>query len=115
LYLRQENKVASDVVYERNVISFLNITRDHTRIVGLKISATMKQTVGVILGTQDLSVCGDSHLTCFKTEQLTAGTGCYKKFRHTASRQLLRVHSSRKKSRDSNPSTFSTTFPSSLF
>ena len=94
LCLHQGNKVVSGVVYERNVISFLNITRDHTRIVGLKISATRKQTVGVILGTQDLSVCGDSQLTSFKTEVLTAGTGCYQKFRHTASRQLVRVYSS---------------------
>jgi hypothetical protein len=51
LCLNQEYKVIADVVYERNVI-FLNITGDHTRIVGLKISATRKQTVGVILGTQ---------------------------------------------------------------
>jgi len=52
LCLHQENKVLPDVVYERKIISFLNVTRDHTRIVGLKISATGKQTVGVILGTQ---------------------------------------------------------------
>jgi len=115
LYLHQENKVVSDVVYERNVISFLNVTRDHTRIVGLKISATRKQTVGIILGTQDLSVCGDSQLTSFKTEQLTVGTSCYQKFRKTASGQLLRVHSSRKKSRESNPPPFPRPFPPACF
>jgi len=40
LCLHQENKVLPEVVYESKIISFLNITRDHTRIVGLKISAT---------------------------------------------------------------------------
>jgi hypothetical protein len=34
-FLHHANKAVSDVVYERNVIFFLKITRDHT-IVGLK-------------------------------------------------------------------------------
>jgi hypothetical protein len=92
LCLHQENKAVSNVVYECNVIFFLDVTRNHIKIMGLKISATTKQTVGVILGTQDLSVCGDTQLTCFKTEVQTAGTGCFQKFRHTVSRQLLRVY-----------------------
>ena len=113
--LHHENKAVPDVVYERNLISFLKITRDHKSFVGIKVSTTRKRTVGVILRTQDLSGCGDSQLTCFRTEVLTAGTGCFLKFRHTASRQLVRVYSSREKYRDSNPSTFSSIFSSSLF
>jgi len=34
--LHHENKAVPDVVYERNVLFFLTITLDHTRIVGLK-------------------------------------------------------------------------------
>jgi len=98
LCLHHEHRDVPDVVYERNVIFFLKITQDHTRIVGFKVSATRKQTVAVILGIQDISGCGDSQLTCFKTAVLTAGTGRFQKFRHTASSQLLRVHRSRKKS-----------------
>jgi len=36
LCLNHENKAAPDVVYERNLIFFLKITRDHPTIVGLK-------------------------------------------------------------------------------
>jgi hypothetical protein len=83
LCLHHENKAVPDV-YERNLISFLKITRDHTTLVGIKVSATRNQSVGVTLGTQDLSACGDSRLTCFRTEVLTAGNSCFQKFRHTA-------------------------------
>jgi len=116
LCLHHENKAVSDVVYERNVLFFLTITLDHTRIVGLKVSATRKQTVEVILGIQDLSCCGDSQLTCCKTEVLTAGTARFQKFRRTAPRQLVRVYRSRKKLlRFQPPPTFPRSSPLACF
>jgi len=97
LFLHHENKAVPDVVYERNVIFFLKITQNHTGIVGLKVSATRKQTVAVILGIQDISGGGDSKLTCFKTQVLTDDTGRFQTFCHTASGHLVRVYRSRKK------------------
>jgi hypothetical protein len=94
LCLHHANKAVPDVVYERNLIFFLK-SLDTTQELWYLVSITRKQTTGVILGTQDSSGCGDSQLTCFKREMLTAGTGCLQKFRHTASCQLVLVYSSR--------------------